>query len=83
VFSTITIEGQEVMERTNSLLSVEGKPAKAVLAQTCMGVFLISSASDTISAKIFLPKSPAEANRSGPPAVQGPQFYKQRLKLSL
>jgi hypothetical protein len=31
------IEGQEVMERIR-LLSVEGLPTKAVLAQTCMSV---------------------------------------------
>jgi hypothetical protein len=34
------VEGQEVMEKKIiRLLSVEGQPTKAVLAQTCMGVF--------------------------------------------
>jgi hypothetical protein len=31
-----------------SLLSVEGQPTKAVLAQRCVAVFFISSVSDTI-----------------------------------
>jgi hypothetical protein len=34
------IVGQEVMERIR-LLSVKSQPMKAVLAQTCMGVFFI------------------------------------------
>jgi hypothetical protein len=56
------------------LLSVEGQPIKAVLAQTCMGVFSIRSVSDTTFATLFLPKLPAD--RSGPPGC-GPQFEKQ------
>jgi len=65
VFSKIMIEGQEELIR---LLSVEGQPTKAVLAQTCMGVFFIRSVSDTIFAMLFLPKPPADhlANRCGP-----------------
>jgi hypothetical protein len=47
------------------LLSVEGQPARAVLAQTWMGVFLIRLMSDTISA-IFLRLRPS-ADRLGPP----------------
>jgi hypothetical protein len=42
------------------LLSVEGQPTKAVLAQPCMGVFFVRSVSDTIFAMIFLPKPPAD-----------------------
>jgi hypothetical protein len=42
------------------LLSVEGQPTKVVLAQTCMGVFFIRSVSDTIFARLFLPKTPAD-----------------------
>jgi hypothetical protein len=34
VFSKIIIEGQEIMERTTSILSVEGQPTEAVSAQT-------------------------------------------------
>jgi hypothetical protein len=40
------------------LLSVEGQPTKAVLVQTCMGVFFIRSVSDTIIAMLFLPRPP-------------------------
>jgi hypothetical protein len=32
------IKGQEVIEGPNCVLSVEGKPTEAVLAQTCMDV---------------------------------------------
>jgi len=39
------IEGQKELIR---LLSVEGQPTKAVLAQTCMGIFFIRSVSDKI-----------------------------------
>jgi hypothetical protein len=35
------LDGQEVMEIIR-LLTVEGRPTEAVLAQTCMGVFLYS-----------------------------------------
>jgi hypothetical protein len=35
------IVGQEVTERRTRLLSVEGQPTKAVLAQICMGVFFV------------------------------------------
>jgi hypothetical protein len=41
------------------LLSVEGQPTKAVLAQTCMGVFFIRYVSDTIFSINLLPKPPA------------------------
>jgi hypothetical protein len=36
------IMGQEFKDRIIHLLSVEGQPTKAVLAQTCMVVFYIS-----------------------------------------
>jgi hypothetical protein len=50
------------------LLSVAGQPTKAVLVQTCMGVFFILSVYDTIIAMRFLSKPPADhlANRRGP-----------------
>jgi hypothetical protein len=40
------ILGQEVMERTECIPSVEGQPTKAVLTQTCIGVFFIGTVSD-------------------------------------
>jgi len=57
------IEGQEVTESRIliRLISVEGQQTKAVLAQTCMGVFFIRSVSDIIFAMLFLPKPPATA----------------------
>jgi hypothetical protein len=42
------IEGQDENKYSNSPLPVEGQPKKAVLAQTCMGVFFIRSVSDTL-----------------------------------
>jgi hypothetical protein len=57
------IHGQ-VMERTNLLLSVEGQLTQAVLTQTCMGVFFICSASDTIFTIFFLLKPPADGRWS-------------------
>jgi hypothetical protein len=39
------------------LLSVDGQQTKAVLAETCMGVFFIRSVSDTVF-KPFIPKPP-------------------------
>jgi hypothetical protein len=60
VFSKIMIEGQEELIR---LLSVEGQPTKAVLAQTRKGLFFILSMSDTVSAVLFLPKPPADHRR--------------------
>jgi hypothetical protein len=36
------IIGQEFKDRIIHLLSVEGQPTKAVLAQKCIGVFYIS-----------------------------------------
>jgi hypothetical protein len=36
-------ERQEVWKELIRLLCIEDQPAKAVLAQTCMGVFLIYS----------------------------------------
>jgi hypothetical protein len=50
------------------LLSAEGIPTKAVLAQTRISVFFIRSVSDTIFAMLFLPKPPADR--------RGPQFEK-------
>jgi hypothetical protein len=51
----IIIVGQEAVERTRSL-SVEGQPTEADLAQICMSVFLFRKVSDTIFAKLSLPK---------------------------
>jgi hypothetical protein len=59
------IEGQEVMGRTKSPISVAGQPTNAVLAQACMGVFFVRSVSNTIFVRLFLPKPPAD--RSEPP----------------
>jgi hypothetical protein len=42
------------------LLSAEDRPTKAVLVQTCMGVFFILSVFDTISATHFLLKPSAD-----------------------
>jgi hypothetical protein len=44
------------------------KVTKAVLAQTCMGVFFIRSVPGIIFAKLFLPKPPTDnlMNRRGP-----------------
>jgi hypothetical protein len=52
------IEGREVAEIR--LLSAQGQPTKAVLAQTCMVVFFIRPVSDTIFEMIFIPKPPAD-----------------------
>jgi hypothetical protein len=52
------------------LRSVEDQPIKAVLAQTCMGVFLILSLPDTIFRILFLLTPPR--NRRAPPVVRGP-----------
>jgi hypothetical protein len=57
--------GQEIMEITRiRILSVEGQPTNAVLAQTCMGVLFIRSVSDIIFAMLFLLKPPTD--RRGP-----------------
>jgi hypothetical protein len=56
-------EGQEVMEINNSPTFCQ--PTKAVLAQICMGVFLIRSVSDTIITMLFLLKPPSD--RRGQP----------------
>jgi hypothetical protein len=56
------IEGQEVTEELIHLLSVEGQPAKAVLAQTCVDALFIQE-SDTIFAVLYLPKPPADHRR--------------------
>jgi hypothetical protein len=44
------IEGQELWKELIRILSVEGQPTKAALAQTCMGVLFIRSVSYTIFA---------------------------------
>jgi hypothetical protein len=56
-------EGLEVMERTSTPTFGLGQPTKAVLAQTCMGVFFIHSVSDTSFAILFLPKTLAGHRR--------------------
>jgi hypothetical protein len=56
--------------RLIGLISVEGQPTKAVLAQICMGVVFIQ-VSDTSFVMIFLPKQTAIRRR--PPVVRGPQ----------
>jgi hypothetical protein len=53
-----------------------GKPTKAVLTQTCVDVFFISSVSETIVAILFPPKPPAY--RCGPPLFRGLHFEKHR-----
>jgi hypothetical protein len=40
------------------LLSIGGQPTKAVLAQTCMGVFFVRLVSGTIFEMPFFPKPP-------------------------
>jgi hypothetical protein len=56
------------MEELIRLLYVESQSTKAVLAQTCMGVFFIRSVFDTMYATLLLPKPPADR--------RGPQFEK-------
>jgi hypothetical protein len=68
------IVGKTLQKELILLLSDKGQPAKVVLAQTCMGVLLIRSVSDTIFAILLLPK-PA-ADRRGPPVVPRPLFEK-------
>jgi hypothetical protein len=59
------IEGQKTLwKEVIRLLSVEGQPTEAVLAQTCEGVFFFRSVSDTIFAMPFLPKPPADSRWS-------------------
>jgi hypothetical protein len=55
------IERQEkkLRKERSHLLSVEGQPTKAVLAQTCMSVFFICSVPDTIFEMLFF-KLPAD-----------------------
>jgi hypothetical protein len=48
------IDGQKVMERTNSPVSDEGQPKMAILEQTCMGIFLIHPVPDSIFPTRFL-----------------------------
>jgi hypothetical protein len=50
------MKDKKLWKELTRLLSVEGQPTKAGLAQTCMGVFFIRSVSDTIFAMFFLPK---------------------------
>jgi hypothetical protein len=52
------------------LVSVEGQPTKAVLAQTFMGVFFIRSVSDTIFAMPFFSNTGHDHMAKG----RGPQF---------
>jgi hypothetical protein len=75
------IQGQEVWKEQIRVLSVEGQPSKAVLAQTCTGVVFIPSVSDTTFAMLFLPKTNADSGV--PPVVLGTQFEKQCSKLSV
>jgi hypothetical protein len=48
------IVGQEAVERTIRLLSVDGQPTKLIFAHMYMGVFFFRSVSDTIFAMPFL-----------------------------
>jgi hypothetical protein len=75
------IDGQKVMERTNSPVSDEGQPKMAILEQTRMGIFLIHPVPDSIFPTRFLPKPPEFhlGNRCGPPVVGGPQFEKHYI----
>jgi hypothetical protein len=75
------IEGQEVTEKLIRLLSVEGQPIKAVLAQTCMGVFFVRLVSDTIFAIPYLPK--ARTDHHWPPMARCLHFEKHCCNLSL
>jgi hypothetical protein len=59
------ILGQKVTERTNSRTN-------SVLAQTCMGIFLIRQVTDVIFGMAFLPKPPADHLAN----LRGPQFDK-------
>jgi hypothetical protein len=52
IFSKIMTGGQKLWKE---LLSAEGQPTKAVLAQMSMGVFFTRSVSDTIFAILFFP----------------------------
>jgi hypothetical protein len=58
------------------VLSIEGQPTRAVLAQTCMAVYFIRSVSDTIFAMLLIPKPHADhlANCHGALVFHGPQF---------
>jgi hypothetical protein len=74
-------EGQEVIERTNHLVSVKDQPTNTMLAQTYMGVFFIPSVSDTIFAILFFRNrlwtvTDHLANCCGPLMVCRPQFEK-------
>jgi hypothetical protein len=50
------LNGNKLWKELIRLLSVDGQPIKADLAQTCVGVFFIRAVSDTIFAMPFLPK---------------------------
>jgi hypothetical protein len=69
---------QDVVERTNSPTFCWCEPKKAVLAQTCMGVFFIREVSDTIFTMLFFSETAADhlANHRRPPLVRGQQFEK-------
>jgi hypothetical protein len=60
------IVGQEVVERTNSRTFFEGQPTKAVLVQTCIGIFFIVPVDDIIFAFILEPST----DRRGQPGEQ-------------
>jgi hypothetical protein len=53
IFSKIMIEGQKLWKELIHLLSVQGQLIKAVLSQTCKGVFFIRLALDTIFSFFF------------------------------
>jgi hypothetical protein len=57
------LNGNKFWKELIRLLSVDGQPTKAVLAQICVGVFFIYSVSDTIFAMSFLPKPPRTTGR--------------------
>jgi hypothetical protein len=56
------------------LISVGSQPRKAVLVLTYTGVFLFAQCSIEFFSIIV------SRNRSGPPVVRGPQFYKHCSK---
>jgi hypothetical protein len=72
------IEDKKLGKELIRLLSAEGQPTRAVLAQTRVGVLFIRSVSDTI---LFLPKPPADHRR--PPVVRGPQFQEHCTVLTV
>jgi hypothetical protein len=63
----------ELWQELIRLLSVDGQPTKAVLAQTYMGVFLIRSLTDTIFLSAFSSEIAADHLAKQPWTTSGPQ----------